>query len=277
VHAEDQRILDEARSRFEAEDRDDLEAFFEWRSPAAEKTAVSAILQIALETGARTYVVHSSLPEAVAEIAAARMGGAAVYAETCPHYLTLTEAELLADNAWSTSAPPVRDHAHRDRLRSQIANEISVIGSDHCSAPGGDRKAFSSAHGLPGIETMLPLLLDLVNQGVLKLDRLVALVCEHPARLFGLAPRKGFLRPGADGDLVLVDSGAVMVPDAKQMVGAAGWTPYQGRRLRGRVIRTIVRGTTVAVDGRLVTAPGFGRFVRRTGSLVDLHRMVAHG
>jgi allantoinase len=277
VHAEDQRILDQARTRFEAEGRDDLEAFFEWRSPAAEKAAVSAILQVARETGARTYFAHISLPEAAAEIAAAREGGAAVYAETCPHYLTLTQAELLADNAWATSAPPVRDHARRDGLRSQLTNEISVVGSDHCSAPGGDRSAFSSVHGLPGIETMLPLLLDLVNQGVLKLERLVALVCEHPARLFGLAPRKGFLRPGADGDATLVDTSQATVLDKKELVGSAGWTPYEGRRLRGRVVRTIVRGTTVAVDGRPVAARGFGRFVRRTGSPRDLHTMVAHG
>ncbi|MEA2634318.1 MAG: hypothetical protein QOH92_1085 [Chloroflexota bacterium] len=277
VHAEDQMILDQARTRFEAEGRDDLEAFFEWRSPAAERAAMGAILQVALETGARTYFAHVSLPEAAAEIAAAREGGAAVYAETCPHYLSLTQAELLADNAWATSAPPVRDHAHRDRLRSQLTNEISVVGSDHCSAPGGDRSAFSSVHGLPGIETMLPLLLDLVNQGVLKLERLVALVCEHPASLFGLAPRKGFLRPGADGDVTLVDTAHATLLDAKQMVGSAGWTPYQGRRLHGRVVRTIVRGTTVALDGKIVASPGFGRFIRRSSSPVDLHRMVAHG
>src|SRR2546428_1019172 len=102
VHAEDQKTLDQSRIRLEAEGRDDLEAFFEWRSPAAEGTAVDTILQVALETGARTYFAHISLPEAAAEIAAAREGGAAVYAETCPHYLALTQAELLADNAWAT-------------------------------------------------------------------------------------------------------------------------------------------------------------------------------
>jgi len=277
VHAEDQAVLDQSRRRLEAAGRDGLETFFEWRSPAAEKTAVDAILKLALETGARVYFAHVSLPDAVAEIAAAQAGGAAVYAETCPHYLCLTREDLVAEGRWATSAPPVRDRARRDGLRGQLANEISVVGSDHCSAPAGDRDAFSSVHGLPGNETMLPLLLDLVAQGVLKLERLVALVCEHPARLFGLAPRKGFLRPGADGDVTLIDTHGATVADAKQMVGSAGWTPYQARRLRGRVVRTIVRGTTVAVDGKPVAAPGFGRFVRRAGSPMDLHRMLAHG
>src|SRR5713101_5896525 len=237
VHAEDQKILDQSKGRLEAEGHNGLEAFFEWRSLAAEKTAVDAILKLATETGARVYFAHVSLPDAVAQIAAAQAGGAAVYAETCPHYLYLTQEELVAERRRATSAPPVRDRAHRDGLRTQLANEISVVGSDHCSAPAGDRKAFSSVHGLPGIETMLPLMLDLVAQGVLKLERLVALVCEHPARLFGLAPRKGSLRPGADGDVTLVETRQVTVPDAKQMVGSAGWTPYAGRRLRGRVLR----------------------------------------
>lgn len=277
VHAEDQTILDQCRSRLEEAGRDGLEAFFEWRSPAAEKAAVDDILELALETGARVYFAHVSLPEAVAEIAAAQAAGAAVYAETCPHYLTLIQDVLLADQSWATSAPPVRDRARRDGLRRKLPDQISVVGSDHCSAPAGDRDAFSSVHGLPGNETMLPLLLDLVAQGALKLERLVALVCEHPARLFGLAPRKGYLQSGADGDVTLVDAHGVTVPDAKQMVGAAAWTPYQGRRLRGRVVRTIVRGMTAAVDGKPVAATGFGRFVRRAGSPLDLHGMVAHG
>lgn len=277
VHAEEQKILNQSRRRLEKDGRDGLEAFFVWRSPAAEKAAVDAVLALAKQTGARVYFAHVSLPQAVAQIAAARAKGASVYAETCPHYLTLTQNELLASGAWATSAPPVRDRVDRGLLREQLANEISVVGSDHCSAPAGTRNAFSSVHGLPGNETMLPLLLNLAKGGHLKLQRLVALVCEQPARLFGLSSRKGFLRPGSDGDVTLVDPHGVTVADAKHMVGAAGWTPYQGRHLHGRVVRTIVRGTTVAVDGKPVAAPGFGRFVPRAGSPVDLHRMVAHG
>ncbi len=277
VHAEDQEVLDRGRARLKAEGRHDLQAFFEWRSPAAEKAAVDGVLGLAVETGARVYFVHVSLPEAVAEIVAARARGSAVYAETCPHYLSLTQEALLSHQCWATSAPPVRDRARRDALRSQLPAQISVVGSDHCSAPAAGRDAFSSVHGLPGNETMLPLLLDLVAQGALRLERLVALVCEHPALLFGLAPRKGFLRPGSDGDVTLVSASDVTVPRMEQMVGVAGWTPYQGWRLRGRVVRTIVRGMKAAVDGKPVAEPGTGRFVGRSGPPRDLHGRVAHG
>jgi len=277
VHAEDQALLDQSRRRLEAEGRAGMDAFFDWRSPDTEMTAIAGVLGIARETVARVYFVHVSLPEAVAKIASAQSHGAAVYAETCPHYLTMSQEDLLADKRWVTSSPPVRDRVRSDGLRVRLADKISVVGSDHCSAPGGNRQAFSAVHGLPGIETILPVLLDLVAQGVMRLERLVELVCEHPARLFGLSPRKGFLRPGSEGDVTIVDPNAFTVPDAKQMVGAAGWTPYQGRRLRGRAVRTIVRGVTAAVDGKPVVDPGFGHFVRRTGSPVDLHRMVARG
>jgi len=277
VHAEDQAILERNRHRLESNGRRDLAAFFEWRSPAAEAMAMDGILRLANETGARVYFAHVSLPEAVAEIAAAHAAGAAVYAETCPHYLVLTQEALLADDRWATSAPPVRDRASRDGLRQQLPSAISVVGSDHCTAPVADRAAFSTVHGLPGNETMLPLLVDLVAQGVLTIERLVALVCENPARLFGLGSRKGSLRPGADGDVTLVDPGAVSLVDAAQMVGSADWTPYQGMRLRGRVVRTILRGMTVAQDGKPVGHPGVGRFVRRTGSPLASQRIAVHG
>ena len=277
MHAEDRAILERNRHRLESNGRRDLAAFFEWRSPAAEAASVDGILGLADETGARVYFAHVSLPEAVAEIAAAHAAGAAVYAETCPHYLVLTQEALLADDRWATSAPPVRDRASRDGLRQQLPSAISVVGSDHCTAPVADRAAFSTVHGLPGNETMLPLLVDLVAQGVLTIERLVALVCENPARLFGLATRKGSLRPGADGDVTLVDPGAVTLVDAAQMVGSADWTPYQGMRLRGRVVRTILRGMTVAQDGKPVGHPGVGRFVRRTGSPLASQRIAVHG
>src|SRR5438477_6274287 len=112
---------------------------------------------------------------------------------------------------------------------------------------------------------MLPLLVDLVAQGVLTIERLVALVCENPARLFGLGSRKGSLRPGADGDVTLVDPGAATLVDAAQRVGSADWTSYQGMRLRGRVVRRILWGLTVVKDGRPVGHRCVGGFVRWSG------------
>src|SRR5207302_282794 len=136
--------------------------------------SVDGILGLADETGARVYFAHVSLPEAVAEIAAAHAAGAAVYAETCPHYLVLTQEALLADERWATSAPPVRDRASRDGLRQQLPTAISVVGSDHSTAPVADRAAFSPVHRLPGNETMIPLLLEHAADGRRTFDPLAA-------------------------------------------------------------------------------------------------------
>jgi dihydroorotase-like cyclic amidohydrolase len=110
---------------------------------------------------------------------------------------------------------------------------------------------------------MLPLMLNLVAEGVISLTRLCALVAENPARIFGLSATKGFIGPGYDGDLTMVDLEADSTISASRLIGVAGWTPYEGWRVRGRVVRTIVRGQTVAREGRIEGVPGYGRFVPR--------------
>jgi dihydroorotase (multifunctional complex type) len=272
VHAEDQATLDENREQLRTGSAIGRGAFWEWRSPETELAAVDAVLALAHETGARTYIVHASLPESVAAVAAARRRGVQAYAETCPHYLALSTEEILANDQWVTSAPPVRDRRRRDVLRSQLGAEIATIGSDHCSIPRASKVAadpLASLPGVPGNETMLPVMLDLVHQGVLTPERLVALTAEHPAQLFGLSRRKGSLKPGLDGDVSLVSLDEDTVPLAGKTTMAAGWTPYEGRRLRGRVMATIVRGCVVVWEGKVQVDPGFGCFLPREHPPID--------
>ena len=268
VHAEDQSILDRNRTTLISAGRRDHAAFSDWHSVEAEHHAIGCVLRFAGETGARVYFVHASLPEGIARIAAARARGVRVSVETCPHYLVLTDADIAKYGPWATCAPPVRDSKRRDGLRKLLGSEIDVIASDHNtvrreSKQAGERDPFAGQPGLPGNEVMLPLLLELVAEGVLTLERCVALLCEHPARLFGLSARKGFLKPGWDGDAVLVNLDEVTLPHGATMRCRAGWTPYEGKRLRGRVVQTFVRGRCVARDGVPIAPPGFGQFVAR--------------
>jgi dihydroorotase (multifunctional complex type) len=266
VHAEDQGVLDRERSRLEGERRTEAAVFGEWHSPKSETTAVDEMLTLAGETGARLYLVHASLAEAVEACGRARDDGVNAWAETCPHYLTLTDADIRARGHWATTAPPVRDEVHRDRLREQLSAGISVVGSDHCAVLPDRKRARDALGGLPGLpgnETMVVILLDLVARGFVTIERVAALLAENPARLFGLFGRKGAIEPGFDGDLTIVDLGGETVARATEMVGVAGWTPYEGMAFRGRVEMTVIRGRIVALAGRLQVEPGVGRWVAR--------------
>jgi dihydroorotase (multifunctional complex type) len=272
VHAEDQAILDRGRARLEMEGRTEAAVFGEWRTPEAESVAVDEMLSLATRTGARVYFVHTSLPEAVEAVARARAAGTRAWAETCPHYLVLTDADIRERGHWATTSPPVRDGARQAFLRDQLSAGISVVGSDHGSVlpeNKAGRDAFHGQPGLPGNETMVPILLDLVAQRVITIERMAALLAENPARLFGLFGRKGAIRTGFDGDLTIVDLAGETVPKAAEMIGVAGWTPYEGMHFRGRVEATVIRGRIVAQDGRLLVEPGVGRWVPRQHTSED--------
>ncbi len=268
VHAEDQAILDRNRERLRGATGRPGEVFAAWRSAESEIIAATDLIAMAAPLGTRLYLVHTSTPAVVDLVTAARTRGEGVWVETCPHYLTFTDADLAERGMWVATAPPVRDATSRDGLRRLLATEIDVIGSDHGSVLPVRKEIldpFAAQAGVPGNETMVPLLLHLAARGVMTLERLVALTAANPARIFGLNDRKGGIAPGLDGDLTLVDLAAATIPTAEQMVGVAGWTPYEGMELQGRVTGTIIRGVVVATDGRPIQGPGFGRFVRRGG------------
>jgi dihydroorotase (multifunctional complex type) len=269
VHAEDQTVLDRQRTTLEREARTGAVWFGEWHAAEAETSAVDDVLAIAAATGARVYIAHSSLPETADAVAEAWGAGVRAWSETCPHYLTLSDQDIVEHGHWAVTAPPVRDPARRDRLRRQLSSEISVVGSDHCSvlpARKAGSNVFEGLPGVPGNETMVPILLDLVAQGVITIERMAALIAENPARLFGLFGRKGAIEPGFDGDLTVVDLEGETVPRAADMIGVAGWTPYEGIRLRGRVEATVSRGRIIARGGQLLGDPGVGQWIARKGA-----------
>ena len=119
---------------------------------------------------------------------------------------------------------------------------------------------------MPANETMVPLLLDLVSKGTMSLERMAEVSSEAPARLYGLYPRKGAIRIGADADFTIVDMGRTWEIRAEALIGRAGWTPFEGTEVTGAVAMTVIRGRLVARDGRPVGEPGSAAFIPRLGA-----------
>ncbi len=255
VHAENDEIV-RAGIEFEraAGHAGDPLAHARSRPPVAEHEAIARCLELARTTGVRLHVCHVSTPRGVALIAGARADGLDVSAETCPHYLLLDESALRHRGGEAKINPPLR-------RRSLPPDGLDLISSDHVGWPL-ERKLgpdiFALASGAPGVELIVPLVHDALGPAAL-----TRLVSEAPARRFGLWPRKGNLSPGADADVLVLDPELEWEVDPATLVTPAGWSPYAGRRLRGRVIAAFSRGVQVW-DGEhagAVSGAGHGRFV----------------
>jgi allantoinase len=274
VHCEDESITAENERSLRAAGRQDAAVIAEWRSREAELTALNMMALLARITSVRAIAAHVSQAAAVDLVQRERELGARLSLETCPQYLYLHEDEIL-DQPYPglrKFTPParVRSRSDADAMWQRVANgPITHISTDHAPATR-DQKTNGSIwevhFGLPGVETTLNLLLNAFAEDRLPLERVVELVAETPARLYGLYPRKGHLGTGADADIVLVDLASERVLDDAAIVSKAGWTPYAGRRVKGRVVKTLSRGEIVAEDGRPVAGPGHGRYLPGPGA-----------
>lgn len=274
VHCEDESITAAAEAVLRQSRRDDGAILSEWRSRDAELVAVNTVGFLARLTGVRAIIAHASHAAIVDLVESHRSHGANLSIETCPQYLYLREDEAKDQAAYRKFTPParVRNEDERDALWNRVAaGPVTHFSSDHAPSTRRhkDRGIWQAPFGLPGVESTLPMLLEGVAAGRMSLERLVELVCEAPARLYGLAPRKGAIRPGADADIVLVDLSAHRSFADEAIVSKAGWSPYAGLSPRGMPVMTFVRGNLVAEGGKPVAAPGWGRFVPGMGA-VDL-------
>ncbi|MFL5865017.1 MAG: dihydroorotase [Solirubrobacteraceae bacterium] len=253
VHAENDEIVRAGIAQEQAAGHaGDPLAHARSRPPVAEHEAIARCLELARATGVRLHVCHISTPRGVALVAQARRDGVDVTAETCPHYLLLDETELIRRGGQAKINPPLRD-------APLPADGLDLISSDHVGWPP-DRKRgpdiFALASGAPGVELIVPLVHDALGAAALS-----RLLCEGPARRFGLWPRKGSLAPGADADVLVLDPDAEWEIDPARLVTAARWSPYSGRRVRGRVIAAYSRGRQVWDGERVLSAPGDGAFI----------------
>jgi len=232
---------------------------------------VAGALALHAAVGGRLYLVHLSTGAAVELVARRRKAGAAVYAETCPQYLLLSEERLAGPHGERfICSPPLRPPAETERLWLALADGgIDTVATDHCPFRDPDRSgrpAFTAVpNGLGGIGFRLELLFTHgVAAGRLTLERMVELVCANPARIFGLWPRKGCLAPGADADLVLLDPCCPHSLSWADLPGREDHSVYEGFASTARVRYTLSRGEVIYDQERGVTGePGRGRFLQR--------------
>jgi dihydropyrimidinase len=246
-------------------------------SRLAEGEATFRAVALAELVGAPVLIVHVSSQEATIEIQRARRRGARVFAETCPQYLFLTAEDLDREGmsgAMFCCSPPPRDRASQEALWRGLADgTFQVFSSDHAPyrfdetgklANGPDAPFDQIANGVPGLEVRMPLLF---SEGVLKgridVHRFVELTSTRAAKIYGMFPQKGSLAIGADADLVIWDAEREVVVGAANLHDNVGYTPYEGRTVKGWPVTVLSRGRVVVHGGELQVERGSGEFVAR--------------
>jgi dihydropyrimidinase len=264
VHAENGGGIDYLEDKY-LKGRPDSAAYFNISRPAAlEEEAVFRSIRLAEVVGCPLYVAHVTAARAVDVIRREQAAGRRVYAETCPQYLTLTEEIIGERGALAKIGPPIRSAADREALwRGLQDGTLQVVSSDHAAKAkdvGGD--FMEQGFGSPQMETLLPLVYDGgVNRGRISLVRLVQVLCENPARIFGLYPRKGTIAPGTDADLVVFDPGRPFTITAENQHSRVGYTLYEGRSVLGWPQMSFQRGHRLLWEGEVVAPAGRARFL----------------
>lgn len=270
VHCEDEAITEAAGKLLRDEGREDGGVIPEWRSRDAEVVAAVVTALLVRRTGARATVAHVSHPEVAEYLSRERGRGARLAAETCPQYLLLREEEVLDHGPFRKFTPPARARHDADeaalwaRLRE---GDLTHVSSDHAPATVTQKTSggiWDVHFGLPGLDSTMALLVDAAARQMIAYEDVARLYAEVPARLYGLWPRKGAVTPGFDADIALVDPAAAWTLRDDLVLSKAAWTPFDGRRVTGRVVRTYLRGQVVG-DDRRPTDARTGRFLLGAG------------
>lgn len=240
------------------------------RPALAEQEAAARVLLLAEAANAPVVIVHNSTGKTAALVAEARARGQLVFNETCPQYLVLDNTLYEGSEPWRyILQPPLRDPRERERLWALVAEGlVDMIVTDHCDYTLAQKTAVDdftkTPGGLPGLETLLPLMATYgVADGRIDWPDLARLLAAGPAHIYNLWPRKGALLPGSDADIVLYDPAPTDTLTAERLHSAAGYTPYEGLRVQGRVVSTLRRGTFLVRDGAFVGDDSAGMYLRR--------------
>jgi dihydropyrimidinase len=278
VHAENYDAIRFLTDRLERAGKTAPHYHAQSRPIPVEREATHRAISLSEIVDVPIMVVHVSNREAMEEIRRAQQRGLKIYGETCPQYLVLTAKDLEGLNmegAKYVCSPPPRDHASQQACWEGLQQGVfTLFSSDHCPfryddprgklTPKGRTSFRWVPNGIPGVETRLPILFsEGVSKGRITLNAFVALSATNHAKTYGLYPNKGTIAVGADADIAIWDPDRELTISQSLMHGGSDYTPYEGIKVKGWPVSTMVRGRFVVRDGALVGQEGSGQYVAR--------------
>ncbi|QEK13173.1 dihydroorotase family protein [Crassaminicella thermophila] len=285
IHAENYAMCDYYVKDFQRKGRMDGPAWAEARLALAEKVAIELGISFAESTGARLHIVHMSTGIGAKLVREAKKRGLDVTAEVTPHYLTLNYQEAMTEHKqFAKIAPPLRTKKDNEELWEGLQNgSVDFVATDHApyeiatEKEGEGLNIWTAFPGIPGVETMVPILVsEGYNKGRLSLSRLVEVLSTNAAKHYGLYPKKGAMQIGSDADFTIIDLDKEWTIDQKKTYSMAKYNPLHGLKLKGKPVKTVVRGKLVYDEKvGVIGKEGYGKFVKRQ-SIQKLDKVIKY-
>ncbi|MEM0360797.1 MAG: dihydroorotase [Candidatus Diapherotrites archaeon] len=253
VHAEEEKTIKESAEKARKKGWNHAKFHSQIRPPEAEHKAVKRALALCAETGAKLHVCHVSSAETLSQVMQAKKWGSVTCGVT-PHHLFLSSEDAKKLGNLVKVNPPLHSRHNRAMLWEALREgKFDIIESDHAPHTQDEKQAsyWDAPSGVPGVETMLPLLLDAHNRKLVSIETIAKCLCENPAKLFGLR-EKGFIAKGKSADLAVIDLKREHRIDSGKMFTKCGWTPFEGWRLKGFVEKTFLRGELRQEEGEII-------------------------
>ena len=252
VHSEDEEILNKNKKLIKD---GDVHSHPIWRSEECAISSTRRIVRIAEHYKKKAHILHVTTKQEI-DFLSQHKGD--ITFEITPQHLTIYAPNCYDElGTYAQMNPPLREKSHYDRLWYGVKNNFNdTIGSDHAPhlKKNKDKKYPNSPSGMPGVQTLLPVMLNHVNSGKLSLEQLMNSVCENPVKIFGIQD-KGFIKEGFDADFTIVDLNKVIEIKNENIESKCGWSPFHGYKFKGTPVATIVNGETKMKNGKLLGDP----------------------
>ena len=252
VHSEDEEILNKRKKLIE---NGNVLSHPIWRNEECAMSSTRKIVKIAKRLNKKAHILHVTTKE---EVDFLSQNKGLITFEITPQHLTLFSPDCYQKlGTYAQMNPPIREKAHYDRLWYAIKNNFNdTIGSDHAPhlKENKEKSYPDSPAGMPGVQTLMPVMLNHVNDGKLSLKQLINFVCENPVKIFGIK-NKGFIKEGFDADFTIVDMNKKILIKNENIESKCGWSPFNGYELKGTPVSTIIAGNIKMKDGNIIGDP----------------------